>query len=136
MTNVLASNSPVRSDGDERLEDEVSLCKGQMRYGQLTGVEFAAAPEHDIEIQYSWSPTTATTPAELALEAFQFLKHFPRLKIALDQCYRIGKVAAGAAARRVKKDRGCIEQAELRIEPGNGGFDHACRTAVSAVEPI
>ena len=107
-----------------------------MGNGQLAGVEFAAAPEHDIEIQFSWSPAATTTPAELAFERFQSRKQCKWLQIAFDQCNRVGKVAASAAARRVKKDGGCIEQAKFGVEPSNGRFYYACRTAVLAMGPV
>ena len=136
MSDAHAPNSPVWRNYNEWLEDEISLCKGGMGNSQLAGVEFAAAPENDIEIQFSRSPAAATAAAELTFERFQFRKHCARLQIAFDQCNRIGKVATGAAACRVKKDGGCIEQAKFGVEPGNGSFNHACRTAVLAMGPI
>ena len=136
MANGRAPNSPVGSNRNERLQDEASLTKSGMGYGQLARVKGASTPEHDIEVQYPWPPAATATPAELPLDRFQSREHFRRSQTALYDRDGVGEVTSCPAVCRVKKDWGCVEQAELFIEPGNGCLNHACWTAMPPMRPV
>ena len=136
MTDRGRADAPAWSDRAQRLEDEAALGKLSVRDGQATRPEPTAAPQDDIQVENARTPAAAAAATELALERLQLFEDRRRLEPALDQGDGIGKVAAGAAMRRIEDDRGRVEQAELLIQPSDRGFDHAGGTAKAAVGAV
>ena len=129
-------DAPAWRDCSERLEDEVPFPKLLVGYRETPRAKAAAAPQDDVEVEHSRTPATAATAAEILFQRLQPREQRRWPKIAFDQRDRIGEIAAGSAMRRVEDDRRGVEQAELLVEPGNRGLDHARRAAVAAVRAV
>src|SRR6476659_2754732 len=107
-----------------------------MRNAQEPRLVFPAAPQDDVEVEHSRTPATAATAAEILFQRLQPREQRRWPKIAFDQRDRIGEIAAGSAMRWIQDDRRGVEQAELLVEPGDRGLDHARRAAVAAVRAV
>jgi hypothetical protein len=130
------ADSPSRRDGRERLEDEAALCQLRVRDRQLSRIEPTAAPQRDVEIEDTWTPTAPAAAAERLLKCFEAGEHGRRLEIAFNEGNGIGKVTAGSAVRRIENDRGSVEQAEFLVQPGNRRLDDLLRPAEAPVRSI
>ena len=104
--------------------------------GQASRTDPTAAPRENIEIEHPRSPAATRATAEIALDRFERGEHRVWVGNACDQHDRIGKISPGAALRRVEDDRRGVEQAEVRVEPGDGGADHAAGAAVATVRAV
>ena len=107
-----------------------------MRDGQSVRAYSPPAPHQNIEIEHPRTPAASRTAAEIALDRFQRGEQIIRIKRAFDQHNRIGKISPRPALRRVEQDRRGIEQAEVRVEPGDGGGDHAAGAPVATVRAV
>jgi len=131
-----AAHAPAGGNRGEWLKHETAIYDLRMGDRQPARAPIAAAPQDDVEVEYTRAPAATAPAAEIALDRFQAAKHFGRVEIAFDEGHGIGEIAAGAPMGCVKDDRRGVEQAELLIEPGNGGFHHLRRAAEAAVRPV
>lgn len=129
-------NAPPRRDRGEGLEDKASLSKLLVRNGETSRAKVAAAPEGQIEVEHSWTPSPAGPAAELLLDLLQAFEDVSRLKIAFDERNRIGEIAACATERRIEDDRRSIEQSKLLVEPRNRRLDDTCWASEVSVRPV
>ena len=129
-------HGPPRRNRCKRLEDEAAPGELRVRNRQAARAELAPAPQRDVEVEHAGAPSAPRTAAEVALDGFETLEHYGRIKLAFNQRDRIGKVAPGAASGAVEDDRGGVEQAELQIQPRDRRRDDAGRRAVAAMRPV
>ena len=131
-----AFDAPAGRDCCKRVENEVALFETIVRDDEPARSELAATPQNDVEVEHAGSPMLAAPPSELALDVFDPAQHLGRIQRAFDQRDGIGELAAGPADGGVEDDWRGIEQAELSVEPGDGGFDYARRAPVTAVRAV
>jgi len=127
---------PVRGYARQGLDHERPLRCGLVRDRQRTRTPAPAAPVDDVEIQHPRAPATAAASAELPLELLERAEHLRRIEPAFDERHGVREIAAGSALRLVQKDGGCIEQAEIFVEPCDCRFDHLWRAAEAPVWPV
>src|SRR5690348_2544277 len=136
VTNAEGADAPARRNGRQWLEHESTLDQPGMRNGQPPRAESAPGPQHDIEVEDARSPAFPAAAAEFPLDGLEPNEHAGRLDVTLDDCDRVGEIAARAAVRRVEDNRRGIEQAELLVQPGNCRLDHARGTPEPPVRPV
>src|SRR3954447_14348391 len=136
VMNAQRANAPTRCDRGERLQNEGSATQMRMRDDQPPRFEFPATPKHDVEVNDTRTPTAPSAAAELTLETFQARQHRRGFDVTLDERDGIGEIASGASMRGIENDGRGVEQSELFIEPGNGGFHDPGRTPEAAVRTV
>src|SRR5260221_9664887 len=136
MADAKRPDAPGRSDGRERLKHEAAACELRVGDGQARRPEFAAAPQHDVEVEHARAPAAAGAAAEFALQRLEARQQRGRIECAFDQGHGIGEIASGATMRRVEEDGRRIEQFELLVQARNRGFDDARGPAEAAVRPV
>jgi len=127
---------PAGGDRGERLQHEGALAELPVGDGQAARTERPAAPQDQVEIEHTRPPAASAATAEGALDGFEAGQHGGGLGIAFDQRHGIGEISAGATVGGVEHDRRRIEQAEVLVQPGDRGLDHAGGAAVTAVGTI
>ena len=78
----------------------------------------------------------AAAAAEILLDGFELDEHLERGEIARDQRDRIGEVAARWPVRRIEQDWRRGEQAEVALQPCDGGFNDSAGPAEAAVRAV
>src|SRR5581483_2988989 len=92
MTDVEGSHTPPGRNRRKGLENEAPARQARVRNRQPPGAEFAAGPQHDVEIEHPRAPAPPQPSAELALQAFETRKHVQRLELAFHQGNAVGEV--------------------------------------------
>ncbi len=137
MTHLKAAvHAPVRCNGSERFENEISVLELLMRDGEASRAEPSAAPHRDVEIEDPRAPALPTPPAEVALDCLQLLQHFRRLQAAFDKRNRVGEFAARWPHGFAEDDRRGIEKLEFLVQSGDRRFDDLRRAAVTAMSAV
>ena len=129
-------HSPAWRDRGQRLEHERAPGELGVGDGQAARAESPAAPQDEVEVEHAWAPAPPPAATEGAFDRFEARQHLGWFGIAFDQRRGIGEIAAGAAMRRVEDDRRGVEQAEVFVQLGDRGLDHAGRAPVAAVGPV
>ena len=131
-----AVDAPAGRDAGEGLKDEAAPCELSVRDGETARAKLPTAPQCNVEVEHTRAPAQARSAAEGALDVLEALKHLGRPKVAFDQGYGVGEVAAGTPVRGVQNDRRGIEKAELLVEPGDRRLHDTRWTAVTAVRAV
>ena len=131
-----ADQPPIGRDCGQWPDREGAGGQAGMGDCQSVRADPPATPRQDIEIEHPRPPAAARPPPEIALDRLQCGKHRLGIEIAFKKHHRIGKVPPRTAMRRVEHDRRGVEQAEVPVEPGDGGTDHAAGAAVAAVRAV
>ena len=136
VANAEAIYPPTRGNGRERLKDEASLRKLAVGNDETPRAKSSAAPQDDVEIEDTRTPSATASPTELAFEGLEAVQHGRRVQIALNQRNGVGKIATSAAMSRIEHDRRRIEQPKILIQPRNRGFDDARGSAIAAMRAV
>ena len=107
-----------------------------MGNGEAPGPIEPTAPQDDVEIEDTRTPSATASPTELAFEGLEAVQHGRRVQIALNQRNGVGKIATGAAVSRIEHDRRRIEQPKIFIQPRNRSFDDARGSATAAMRAV
>jgi len=65
-----STDAPVWGDRRQRLKDEGPRGQLLVGYRKLPRPEAPAAPEHEVEVQDSWTPSSTGPPSELGFDPF------------------------------------------------------------------
>ena len=119
MADRRPSNPPAGRYGGQRLKDEAACRETGVGDGEAARPAIAPAPQDDVEIEDTRTPSATASPTELSFEGLEALHHGRRVQIALNQRNGVGKIATGAAMSRIEHDRRRIEQPKILIQPRN-----------------
>jgi hypothetical protein len=136
VPNTEATTPPAGCDRCERLENERALLELLVRNGETPGIEFATAPQCNVEVEDAGAPALARPPAEVAFDCLQLLQHLCGVQAAFDQGSRIGEFASSRPDGFAEDDWRGVEQAKLLVEPGDRRRHDLRRAAVTPVSTI